>query len=387
MKKVVTKFVSALICGMLVAVTFISGCEQPDAFVGYLKKNGQAPKNFILDKLSNHQLVIYGEAHKRKASWDLLKSVINEPSFSKKTGIVFLEMSSDSQEKMDMFFANETMDSEIILDILRSVQSEGWDDRGMYEFIIDLWNLNRQLAEKEKIKVVLADIQRPFSSMKTSEDLLNWITNAPDRDQQMADIIETSMKSRKDERGGLFIVGMGHAFKVRIETDEFDWISAGAQLKERFSEQDVYITLTHIPIMDNIGNVEGLTNNGIFDDAFERNKNKPVAFDLADSPFGKELFDVFTELNSFEGLGNYENNFDGYIFLMPLKKEGSPYLLPELITGDFVQELRRRNDLVEELTGGEWQEYGTNLKDITLDDVHRYYQEKSLENHWKNLKE
>jgi len=248
MKKVVLKFIPALICGVVV-VTLIARCEQPDAFVSYLKKNGQAPKSFVLDKLANHKLVIYGETHKRKASWDLLKSVINDPSFSKRTGIVFLEMSSDSQEKMDRFFANESMDREIILDILRSVQSEGWDDRGMYEFVIDLWNLNRRLDEKEKIKVVLADIQRPFGSMKTQEDLLNWLVNAPDRDQQMADIIEASMKSRKDERGGLFIVGMGHAFKARIETDKFKWISAGARLKERFSEQDVFITLTHMPII------------------------------------------------------------------------------------------------------------------------------------------
>ena len=386
MKKVVLKFIPALICGVVV-VTLIARCEQPDAFVSYLKKNGQAPKSFVLDKLANHKLVIYGETHKRKASWDLLKSVINDPSFSKRTGIVFLEMSSDSQEKMDRFFANESMDREIILDILRSVQSEGWDDRGMYEFVIDLWNLNRRLDEKEKIKVVLADIQRPFGSMKTQEDLLNWLVNAPDRDQQMADIIEASMKSRKDERGGLFIVGMGHAFKARIETDKFKWISAGARLKERFSEQDVFITLTHMPIMDNSGNVEGLTNNGIFDNAFERNRNKPVAFDLAGSPFGKERFDVITELNSFEGVGNYEDNFDGYIFLMPLKDEGPHYLLPELISEDFIQELRRRNGLVDGLVDGDWVEYGANLKEITLDDVRKYYQEQAQSKHWKNLKE
>ena len=42
-------------------------------------------------------------------------------------------MSSDSQEKMDRFFANEIMDREILLDILRGVQIQGWNDRGMYD--------------------------------------------------------------------------------------------------------------------------------------------------------------------------------------------------------------------------------------------------------------
>ena len=104
----------------------------------YVKNNGQDPKSILLDKLANHKLVIYGETHKRKASWDLLKSIIKDPSFHKTTGIVFLEMSSDSQEKIDRFFANDIMDSEILLDILRSVQLQGWDDRGMYEFVIDV---------------------------------------------------------------------------------------------------------------------------------------------------------------------------------------------------------------------------------------------------------
>jgi len=336
----------------------------------------------MLDKLANHKLVIYGETHKRKSSWDLLKSIIKDPSFYKKTGIVFLEMSSDSQEKIDRFFANEIMDNEILLDILRGVQSEGWDDRGMYEFVIDLWNLNKGLEEKEKIKVVLADIQRPFSSLKTKEEFDNWRKNVPNRDMQMADIIEQRMKSSTDYRGGLFIVGLGHAIKTKITFGQNTFVFAGAHLKERFSDQNVYITFLHMAIMDNVGKIQGLTRNGLFDYSFERNGNNPVAFNLADSPFGKEPFDVIIEMNSIGGIGDYEKIYDGYIFLMPLKDEGPKYLLPELITEDFVQELRRRAII---FGNDNWQEYGVKLKDITLDDVHRYYQEKAQGKYFDKL--
>ena len=54
---------------------------------------------------------------------------------------------------MDQFFANNKLDKEILLDILRNVQMQGWDDRGMYEFVIDLWNLNKKLPKKRRIKV------------------------------------------------------------------------------------------------------------------------------------------------------------------------------------------------------------------------------------------
>jgi hypothetical protein len=190
------------------------------------------------------------------------------------------------------------------------------------------------------------------------------------------------MKTRTDERSGLFIVGLGHAFKTKITFGEYTHVSAGVHLKERFSEQNVFITLTHMAIMDNIGNVEGLTRDGIFDYAFERNGNKPVAFSLSDSPFGKEPFDAIIDFNSFEGVGDYENNYDGYIFLAPLKDESPYYLLPELITEEFVQELRRRAVI---MGYDNWMEYGVKVKDLTLEDVHKYYQEQAQSKYWKNL--
>ena len=390
MKKLVL-IISALICGIAVAKGTTIARQttmslRPDtdtlAFVDYLKKNGQDPKSFMLNKLANHKLVVYGEMHKRKASWDLLKSVIKDPAFPKKTGIVFLEMSSDSQEKMNRFFSNKKMDREILLDVLRDVQMEGWDDRGMYEFVIDLWNLNRKLGKKEKIKVVLTDIPRPFGSLKTKEEFGNHFKNVTERNKQMADIIEMSMKSSTDKRGGFFIVGLGHVFKAKIKIGEFSYVSAGAQLKERFSDKDVYTAVIHMAIMDNMGNVEGLTRDGLFDYVFDRNENKPVAFNLAGSPFGKEDYDAILDFRPF-GIGDYENNYDGYIFLIPLKNEGPRYLLPELITEDFVRELRRR----AEISGNNnWEEYGVKVMNITLEDVQKYYQKQTQDKYWSKLK-
>ena len=377
--------ISAFICGVTISQNLQSDVDTL-AFVDYVKKNGQEPKDFMMEKLSNHKLVIYGEVHRRKASWDLLKSIIKDPSFSKRTGIVFLEMSSDSQEKMDKFFANEDMNKEIILDIFRDVQMPGWPDRGMYEFVIDLWNINRGLAKNEKINLVLVDIPRPYSSLKTKEEFDNHFKNLPipNRDHQMADIIEKSMQCRTDERSGLFIVGMAHAFNARAAVGNSIWITAGSHLKECFSDKDVFIFSTHAAIMNNTGYMAGLTRNGIFDYAFKRNGNKPVAFNLAGSPFGKERFDLILELKSFEDVGSYENNFDGLIFLMPLKDEGPQYLLPELFTENFVQELRRRAIIF----GNEnWRQYGAKVKDITLDDIHKCFQKEAQDKYWNNLNE
>ena len=76
-----------------------------DLFVNYLKNSGHSPKQFLLDALERHKIVVYGELHRRKSSWDLLKRIIKDEKFSKNTGTVFMELSSDKQEEMNEFFA------------------------------------------------------------------------------------------------------------------------------------------------------------------------------------------------------------------------------------------------------------------------------------------
>lgn len=72
------------------------------SFITYLKKNGGAPIDFILNALAKHKIVIYGEIHRRKISWDFMKSVIISPRFIEKVGIVFMELSSDKQDEIDI---------------------------------------------------------------------------------------------------------------------------------------------------------------------------------------------------------------------------------------------------------------------------------------------
>lgn len=351
------------------------------AMVNYVKKNCQAPKEYMLDKLAHYKLVIYGEVHKRKASWDLLRSILKDPSFSKKTGTVFLEIGRDNQAKMDSFFAGKQMDKEILLTVFRNIQMQGWDDRGMYEFIVDLWNLNKKLSRNNRVKVVLVDISRPWSSLKTKEEFINFFKNIPDRNQQMADLIGTTIASQSDRRGSLFVVGFGHAFKSKITFGEKSYVSAGAYLKERLSAKEVFITCPHSGIIGNTGKLKGMTTNGLFDYSFAENGNKPLSFNLANSPFGKEHFDLMIELPS-ESVGTFEDYFDGYIFFMPLADEGPYYVLPELFTEEFLQELHRRAGVCGY---DQWQEYGAKIKDITMKDIHKYLEETSRNKYWKDV--
>ena len=318
------------------------------SFVNYLKENSKEPKQFMLQSLAEHKIVVYGELHRREASWELMKIVIDDPNFSAEVGTVFMELSSDKQAELDSFFNKEVLDKEIILNIFRDVQINGWYDKGMYEFLLELWTVNKNLPIEKRIKVIAVDEPRPFRTFKTGKEMENYFKYTPERNDQMAEIILQTIKSSKDKRNNLFIVGLGHAFKsiitdMAIGSKEGKMKStAASQITAALPEGQVFTIFQHIPIIDNHGHVYGKLRNGIFDYALSATGNKPVAFNLKNSPFGKEPFDALFEVSYNKMIGNYEDNYDAYIFLGPLETEQSEYLFYDILTDDYVKELERR---------------------------------------------
>jgi len=316
------------------------------SFVNYIKQQGAEPKVFMLEKLAKFPLVIYGEIHRRKVSWDFLSNVLNDKVFPEIVGTVFMEMPSYQQPEFDRFYALDELKTDILLEIFRSPQPQGWCDRGMYEFLLNIWKLNKTLPAEKKIKVIATDEQAPWKTLQTNEDFKKWQEKSTNRDTRMADIIEQTVKTKTDKRNCLFIVGFGHAYKSSVpgnyssERGE-SALSAGAQLVKRLSEENIFIIFQHVPMMTNFGSV-GLVREGLFDAVFEITGNKPVAFNLANSPFGAEHFDADYDMSFDKRTGNFANNFDGYIFLQPLKDEDTDYVLYDIYTEQFIEDVKQR---------------------------------------------
>ncbi|MCP4550288.1 MAG: ChaN family lipoprotein [bacterium] len=323
------------------------------SFSRYLRGHGQRPKRYILDQLADHLVVIYGEVHRRAISWKLCEEVIKDSDFHSTVGTVFLEISAHKQSTLDRFFAGSTLEPELILDVFREIQVNGWFDRGMYEFILELWRLNHDLAPQDKIRVVAVDIPRPFGELRSSAEYADHFERVGDRNAHMAGIIKGTIESSPRDRNNLFIVGLGHAYKSEApgfgsgDPREEPGQTAGALLSREFPNDAVFSLFTHIPIIGNDGVIHGRLRGGLYDDIFSRSGNRPVAFDLKGSPFGAEPFDALFESNYHADTGSYEDNFDGYIFLGPLVQEPGEYILYELYTDRFVQEMVRRSEISE----------------------------------------
>jgi hypothetical protein len=330
------------------------------AFANYLQQYGNAPQRYVLSKLVKYPLVIYGETHRRKVSWNFLKKVMQDPQFAEICGTVFLELPTHAQARFNHFLDKDTLDTQLILDILGSEQIYGWQDKGMYEFIAGLWTLNRRLTHK--IRIIAVDFQIPWDAIKTHENYEDYQKNKMhDRDSTMAAIIESTLKTKGDARNCLFIAGMNHARKSSPD----DPVKAGTLLIERLPEGSLFSIMTHAMSGSNASTCSSQIRYGLYDYLFEQNGNIPVAFDLAGSPFGKEPFDAQWEIRYEPAAGNYEDFYDGYIFLAPLKDEEYDYTLFELFTDDFVQELKRRATITDNAMG--W--YDIPVEELTKEKI------------------
>ncbi|GHT66400.1 hypothetical protein AGMMS50239_27810 [Bacteroidia bacterium] len=322
------------------------------AFVNYLKIHGKQPKDFLMNALKNHKLVFYGEIHFRKTSWDLMRQLIKAPEFHDTTGTVFLELSADAQAAFDTFFSNKKKDANIILDIFRKEELTGWFDRGMYDFILNLWDLNNSLPKEKKIKVVATEFSRPFyATITTKEQYKSFLNAVPDRNECMANTIETYIQSTQDKRSCLFIVGSGHAYKsstLNRGAYQKNGRSAAFILSEKWGKENIFSIFTHSPVISNKGYTYGKIRKGLYDYVFEKNGNKQVAFNLHNSPFGKELFDASSELCFDMKTGAFEDNYDGYIFLEPVDEETRSVPLYEIFTDKFINEIKKRASTVGE---------------------------------------
>jgi len=317
------------------------------AFVSYVKQYGVEPKDFLLEALTTHPLVIYGELHRRKVSWDFLTSTLYDPRFTEKVGTVFVELPSYQQSEFDRFYASKELDTEILLEIMRSEQIYGWWDRGEYEFLINVWKLNQTLPSDKQIKIVSVDEQLPYKLLKTAEDFKQSEASLPDRNTNMANVVEKTLKIKIDKRNSLLIVGYGHAYKSHVPggssaaQGQEPALTAGAQLVQRLSDNNVFVVLQHVPMGTNSGAL-GFIRQGLFDAVFEKTGNKPVAFHLGGSPFGAEPYDVDYTMSFDSRAGNFADNFDGYIFLNPLKDEDPDYILYDIWSDPFIDEMKRR---------------------------------------------
>lgn len=354
--------------GRIESVSSLPDDEKP--FAEFLRGIRQTPEEFLLEMLKNHKLVINGEFHRRKVSWDMLMRLIAILDFPKYAGTVFMELPSWKQAAMDSVMCSVVLDNEAVLNIFREEQPNGWWDKGEFDFICRLWRLNRKLPKEQRVRVVLADYQYLYSNMKAGKKNIE----TEDRNTHMANIIENHLSNSADARHSLFLVGCMHAYKSAVQGTsstpggKVPAKSAGAQLSGRLGKENVFTVYQHHISMDNSGRNRAPLRGGVFDRAFKVNGNRPVGFVLNGSPFGCEPFDGTYELKYDHRIGTYSDNFDGYLFLCPLDYEPQNEPLWGLFSDKFIDEMKRRAEVMGN-SKARWLWFGCDAPSLTFEKI------------------
>jgi hypothetical protein len=312
--------------------------EHLKPFVDFLKTKGEEPRTFVMNTAAKNKVVIMGETHHRPTYWAFNSSLVAEPGFAKHVGTIYMELPSNDQHLIDKFLAARECDTTPVIEMLRDMLHWGWPDQPMLDFFITVWMVNQDLEPKQRLRIVLADMQRPWKEIQERKD---WRKYDVDRDRYMAENILRDIREHPDEkRNALLVVGVAHTGLNLNYFEGSPLKMAGWHLREELGADNVYAIFQHRCRMTNMGRVTGRLCLGLFDSAFAAIGNKAIAFPLDVGPFGNESFDAFPDLPAMAS--SYRDGYNAYLYLGPLETEMFSPLIAGFYTDEFVKELDRR---------------------------------------------
>lgn len=348
-----------LLCG----VSHAAGAAAPEisGHVAFLQEKGQDPVAYLAGLFERHKIVVFTEArHDETTQYEFLQRVMRHPTFAARVKAVFTEVGSRSQQdSMDAFLQSRDGNVEPLVRIGQACtfHKAGWANANIYEFWKALWKLNTGLPAQQRVWAFLSDVAWDWKAFRTKTDYLDKMVEVADRDFLMAKLIEDRIrqldrdcagdKGRKDRY--LVIMNTRHALGRVKSVKTGAWgRNVGYFLEAAFGTDQVSIVLYHQPRQSVIQSEPGsihLIRDGRWDAAFAANRNKPVGFDLAGSPFGSDPFDYTDYFTA----SAYQEAVDGLVFWKPLSR----YLSRPCSEGfyrdpAFYAEIERRAKAIEE---------------------------------------
>lgn len=297
--------------------------------IDYLKTNRKNINEYIFSLFDKYDHVILCERmHPEMTQYDMIYDLVTDKRFVNEIGNVFTEIGDvDSrkayEELTDKKFSNDTVFQQALSSFMLENQTVHllWSNTNWFDFLSKMYYFNRN--KEKKVKILFTDRDSwKFNDEKYERDLL------------MAENIISTIK--KDTlKKSLIIMNYRHAY-LRGESN------CGYYVSKQFPGKVANVLI-------NTGGVDMFPlQAGKWDVAFEQMPEDAYAFDLKDSPFGKDNFDHYIFLSPLSKL-RYEDMFTGIIYYKPLYLhyvgDGFPYMLQP----DNIKALKERANKLGEV--------------------------------------
>ena len=323
------------------------GMGSTKPYVDFLRRAAVSPNDYIFSLFDRYDVVVLSERdHSEATQWDFIFNLVSDPRFVQRVGHVFTELGQvGMQSYLDDFMATDGLSGgqveERVLHIMRNwAVWPTWNRVNFPTYLKRLYALNQTLPAARRIQHHFTDGAVDWANL-TLEKMGDHWRALGNRDEKMARQVIAGME-RLDRAGGkpaksLVIMNFRHAFDLRGASTAAAPYNTFEFIREALGGRAANVRLN-----------EGLywpVAGGLWDEAFERNGNRPAGFDLAGSLFGQEPFDLFPWTPSVRARLRYQDVFTGFVFLNAPRAQYRCEGIPGYYRG-WEEEARRRAALI-----------------------------------------
>lgn len=267
--------------------------KQVERFAEAIRMQGTEVMEYLAGKIRSHYIVGLGEDHWIKDHPQFLCEALR--TMARDTTVRIDALAVEFGNRADQALADTIAVSpvyryDLVLEILQHAPDDVGNPYKEYADIFrTVWEINRSAPAARRMRIVLLD--PPF--------VLDALDGKPYAATGSRDDAQAALLRREliDKQHVIFYCGLGHVGR-RIwgqylpgYDSYYNWPSAGYLLKAMYPDQVCLLELWGAR-MDSNGYTPRMDEKrwerlygGVFDDAFRRNGNRPVGFDLAGPAF------------------------------------------------------------------------------------------------------
>lgn len=314
-------------------------------FTDWLNVNGRPSLEYLLKKVSEHQVVLLGEMHDISNHLVFLNKII---PVLYKNGVRVIAMEvclSEDDELLEKLVNDEKYDKDLALEVARHQPWLVWGWKEYWDILESVWQLNKGLKpNQEKMKIIGLESNNNRASFVltfSGEDgkpspfyekfrLFRALKTIPGflyRDELMAKQIEEKIFNKNKK--GIVLVGAAHSFP-NFKQDQFGKGRMGYILNKKLGDKIFQIYLHE--------NYDSELIAKFMDNVISKSNFKQVGFDVISSPFGL-LRDTSAYDFKDRSLVNFADIAQGYLFLCPIDSLKHCKFIPNFVTQEtFIKE-------------------------------------------------
>lgn len=347
------KFKIVSIAIFLFSMITFSQKKELKPFTEFLKnKNLPTAKEYILDQYKTKDIVIISERdHRDITQYELYTEVITDPKF---TGNVYTEVGSwNNYKKINSFLLNAKLSDkereQELLSIFRDLDyTVLWEKYNYYFLLNTIFLANKTREDKDKILLFPLDLEFDWKNIECNSQYKMFDDYAENSTIDRNIIMGKNFirffeyaKTRNPERKKALVIENTYHGYIRIPKflplpNQPDIYSTAEYIYKTYPQITTNIYINYFT--QDFHN--GLSNNGIFDAAFQSAGKNNVGFDLKNSPFGNAPFDLYNFGGDYEKV-KFDYIFDGMVFYKPVSEMkfvlGIPNVYPTTLEKQFYE--------------------------------------------------